>query len=246
MEVNSARFLTVCREIALNPHILSGIGTYAEKRIHLALKIYFEPREDKREVKCGSYIADILNEDGIIEIQTANFNSLNDKLRYFTEQYDVKVIYPVADKKTISWIDPADGSISKKNPSPKRGSFYSILPELIHAKESLTNSRVKYIAAMMDIDEYRLLSGKSRDRKKWGARKYDSVPVSLNSLVEIGDYKILVPPELPDFFTIRDFSAAAKLSYADAQTGIMVLRTAGVLELCGKRGRQNFYKRTFQ
>ena len=48
---------------------IASIGEYMEKSIHSVLKNYFEKDEAFQEVKVDSYICDIKNEYGIIEIQ---------------------------------------------------------------------------------------------------------------------------------------------------------------------------------
>ncbi|MBQ1985834.1 MAG: hypothetical protein II230_05980, partial [Clostridia bacterium] len=51
----------------------NGIGTLSEKALHAALKVYYEPDAESREITLGGYVADIVGEDGIIEIQTRGF-----------------------------------------------------------------------------------------------------------------------------------------------------------------------------
>ena len=68
-------------EKTLNGEITrDSIGTLGEKTTHAVLKAYFEPFEDSREVRIGRYVADIAGENGIIEIQTRQFNRLLKKL----------------------------------------------------------------------------------------------------------------------------------------------------------------------
>jgi hypothetical protein len=67
---------------------------------------------------------------------------------------------------------------------------------------------------MLDIEEYRLLSGWSRDRKH-GSDRYDRIPVSFGCeyrIDEIRDYLQFIPPELDDGFTSADFARAAGIS----------------------------------
>ena len=63
--------------------IKNSIGTLSEKTLHAVLKQYFDGDESHHEIKVGSYVADIVNEKGIIEIQTRNFNKLRNKLERF-------------------------------------------------------------------------------------------------------------------------------------------------------------------
>ena len=49
-----------------------GIGMLGEKSLHSALKYYYEPDETKHEIAFEGFFADIMNEDGITEIQTGS------------------------------------------------------------------------------------------------------------------------------------------------------------------------------
>ena len=63
--------------------------------MHAALKSYYEPDFESREVKVGGFVADIVGENGIIEIQTRGFDRLGRKLDAFLEAVRVTVVYPV-------------------------------------------------------------------------------------------------------------------------------------------------------
>ncbi len=63
--------------------------------MHAAVKRYLEPHSGSHEVKIGPYIADIVGEDGIIEIQTGNFDRLRAKLSVFLTVARVTVAYPI-------------------------------------------------------------------------------------------------------------------------------------------------------
>ena len=79
IKMDEARFLAACGQ-ALEDNRRAGIGTLGEKTLHAALKRYFEPDEHFREVAVGRYVADIMSPGGIIEIQTAGFGRLREKL----------------------------------------------------------------------------------------------------------------------------------------------------------------------
>ena len=61
------------------------IGTYKERTLHAVLKKFFEPDESKHEIKYKGYIADIINDNGISEIQTTAFHKMRKKLECFLE-----------------------------------------------------------------------------------------------------------------------------------------------------------------
>ena len=75
-------------------------------------------------------MADIVGENGIIEIQTRGFDRLRKKLSAFLEVCDVTVVYPVAEIKWLCWIDPDTGAISSRRKSPRRGKPQDAFNEL--------------------------------------------------------------------------------------------------------------------
>ena len=123
-------FNSVCRSFVGIDRRRTGIGTLAEKTLHLVLKNYIDPREVNHEVKVGRKVADIKSGDFITEIQTRNFNLLRPKLTEFLKDYKVTVVFPVAKEKYIYWIDPNSGEVSEPRKSPKKGSALDIFPEL--------------------------------------------------------------------------------------------------------------------
>ena len=77
------RFSEACEKVINIERAKGGIGTLGEKTLHAILKHYLEPVTENHEIRIGTFVADIANEDGVIEIQTANFNKLRTKLERF-------------------------------------------------------------------------------------------------------------------------------------------------------------------
>ena len=108
----------------------SGIGTLGEKTLHAVLKYYFEPYAPSHEVRLGGFIADIVGENGVIEIQTGSFERLRKKLGALLEVAPVTVVYPISAIKWVRWIDPLTGESTGRRKSPKRYGPCELLPEL--------------------------------------------------------------------------------------------------------------------
>ena len=81
--IDTERFLQARKEALGRVGGAGGIGTLSEKALHAALKSYYEPDFESREVKVGGFVADIVGENGIIEIQTRGFDRLGRKLDVF-------------------------------------------------------------------------------------------------------------------------------------------------------------------
>lgn len=221
-----------------------GIGTYGEKTVHAIFKNYFEPDKDKQEIPIDHYIADIYNGQEIIEIQTRQFNRMRDKLTAFLREYPVTIVYPIPREKWLIWIDEESGELTNKRKSPKKGNPYQAFVELYKIKMFLKEPNLRFKLILTDMEEYRLLNGWSRDRKK-GSTRYDRIPVQLVEMVEINckeDYMQFVPEELEGEFTVKQFAKAAHIPVKLAQTVVHILAYVGTIEKTRQDGRAYLYR----
>lgn len=222
-----------------------GIGTLNEKTLHAVLKLYYEPCEARHEIRLGRYVADIVSEEGIIEIQTRAFHKLRDKLRYFLSiSKNVTVVYPVARTKWLCWIDPETGEISGKRKSPKTGTAYDAFYELYKIKMFLKEDALHIRIPCIDLTEYRNLNGWSADRKK-GSSRYDRIPESLADEISLNtreDYQKLIPESLKENFTVNDFAQAAAIRKETAQQVLHIMHYVGAVRRIGKKGNQYLYE----
>ncbi len=222
-----------------------GIGTLGEKTLHAVLKRYYEPHGENHEVKIGGYVADIVGEQGIIEIQTRNFDKLRGKLAAFLPAARVTVVYPVAGLKWLCWVDKQSGEVTKKRKSPRKGSMYDVIPELYKIRPFLFHENLTVAVPVLELTEYRYLDGWSRDKKK-GSTRCDRIPQALLCEYRFSapeDYRQFVPQSLPAEFDSGEFAKGAGCSRSRAQTALLILTRAGVVERIGKRGRGYLYRR---
>lgn len=221
-----------------------GIGTLSEKSVHAILKNYYEPDEDHQEIPIDNYVADIYAAGEIIEIQTRHFNKLRDKLEAFLPLYQVTVVYPIPREKWLIWIDQESGELSKKRKSPAKGNPYVAFPELYKIKMFLKDPNLKLRLVLIDMEEYRLLNGWSKDKKK-GSSRFDRIPTELVEEVEVNcleDYMQFVPCELEGSFTSKEFAKAAHIPVSLAQTVLNILYHVGTVTRVGKKGQQYLYE----
>ncbi|MCI8432993.1 MAG: hypothetical protein HFH83_07360 [Lachnospiraceae bacterium] len=220
-----------------------GIGTLSEKTVHAILKNYYEPDEDRQEIPIEKYVADIYANGEIIEIQTRQFNKMRNKLTAFLPLYPVTIVYPIPFEKWIIWVDEETGELSRKRKSPVRGNPYIAFVELYKIKMFLKDPNLRLRLVLMNMEEYKLLNGWSRDRKR-GASRYDRIPVELVQEIEINcvqDYMQFVPSELEGTFTSKEFAAAAHISVTLSQTVLNILYHVGIVTRTGKKGNQYLY-----
>lgn len=237
-------FAQACDQIINKERIRNGIGTLSEKTVHAVLKNFYEPDPSHQEIPVGKFVADILRDDEIIEIQTRNMNALRRKLDYFLDIYPVTIVYPIVHTKWLYWIDETTGEISQKRKSPKTGSMYDAFYELYKIKPYLNHPDLQLCLPLIDVEEYRLLNGWSRDRKK-GSTRYDRIPKALVDEFFIGspqEYACMIPEGLPDEFSVKDFAKHSRLAPRYAQTAIQVLKHVGVIEHVRTEGRAYIYQ----
>ena len=231
-------------KVLLKQHDPHGFGTLQEKTVHAVMKLYYEPDEDCHEVPIEGYIADIYTGERIIEIQNGNFNKLRPKLEVFLPLYPVTVVLPIPHHKWVVWMDEETGELSERHKSPVTGSAYSAFPELYRIKSYLGHPNLSFAFPLVDMDEYRLLNGWSRNRKR-GSSRYDRMPLALFDEVCIErteDFLQLVPYELEDPFTVREFAQAAHIRRDLAGDVLPLLVYLGLLVRNGKRGREYLYE----
>lgn len=229
-------FVNAKDKIIGKAHNNKGIGTLSEKTLHAVLKLYYEPDEDKHEVAMSGYYADIYNDKGIIEIQTRQLNKLRDKLSVFLQDYHVTVVYPLPFNKWLSWVNPDNGEVQGRRKSPRHFTEYYAFYELYKIKSYLKNPNLSINLVLMDMEEYKLLNGWSYDKKR-GSTRYDRVPVGIRRIVKfdrIEDYMQLVPADLKEDFTVKDFAMAAGVSVEASRYTLNILN---YLEIVKRTGR---------
>ena len=252
------RFSMVCREIAANELCGEGIGTYSEKRLHKALKHFFCDDESCHEVRIkpdgsigkkgdsgrGGFIADIFRDGEIIEIQTGSLYSLKSKLRFYLEQTDyiVTVVHPIAGVKYLSWIDTEDGSIKSRRRSPKKGSLLDALPELFWISDMLDNERLHFCFPILEIEEFRLLDGWSRDKKR-GSNRFERIPNELLDMKCVAARRVssLLPEGLPSEFTSRELSRLIGFKGRRLYNVLSLFCNIGAVKKGEKKGKSFVY-----
>ena len=220
------------------------IGTLSEKTVHAVVKNYYEPDEDKQEIPIEGLYADIFTGSEIIEIQTRSFDQVRKKLDRFLTYYPVTVVLPMPAVKWLIWIDEETGELTDKRKSPKKGNAYQAFKELYRIRQYLKKDGLTIKLLFLDMEEYRLLNGWSRDKKK-GSCRYDRIPVSLVDEITLScpqDYMQLLPDDLPDTFTCAEFSKLVKIPSKQANLVLNILFYLEVVERIGKKGNAYIYK----
>ena len=221
------------------------IGTLSEKTVHAVVKHYYEPDEDKQEIPIEGLYADIFTGNEIIEIQTRSFDQVRKKLDRFLPEYPVTVVLPIPDTKWLIWIDEETGELTNPRKSPKKGSEYAAFKELYKIKPYLKKEGLTIVLLFLDMEEYRLLNGWSKDKKK-GSSRYDGIPLRITREVRFerpSDYQVLIPDSLEGEFTCAEFAKAVKINNRQANLVLNILFYLEVVKRTGKRGRAFVYEK---
>ena len=185
--------------------------------------------------------------DEIIEIQTKGFDKLRHKLEAFLKEYSVTVVHPIVRHKYLHWVDPETGEIVSKRRSPKIGRPTDILPEIYRLPAFQNHPNLSFVALMMDMEEYRLLDGWNKDKKR-GSHRMERYPIAIESMVKLqtsSDFAALLP-ELPEVFTRKNLASAIRMSATTTAYAVRVWERAGSILQVGKSGRQFTYKRSIE
>ena len=228
------RFSELClqdRELYQNDG--DSIGTYSEKRFHRIFKRFVTEDADCYEVKVGRYVADVLCDGHITEIQTRQFSKMVDKIRYYLDatDYTVSVVKPLIAEKRIIRADKATGEVRYTKRSPKKESVADALCEIYHLRELLENDRLRIHLIYLKAEEYRY-SDAVRYRRT-GKYDNDLCPTEIireEVLCGKSDYLRFLPDTLKEReFTVKEYERESGFGGMSAYSILKTLTALGIL-----------------
>ncbi len=232
-------------ELAQN-RIKSTVGTQNEKLIHAALKNYYAPFSDEQEVKIGNFYADAVSENGIFEIQTKQLYKLREKLSVFLENARVNLVHPfICESKTL-FVNNESGEVVKTDKPRKTSSWLKIFDELYSIRNFLRNDNLKIVIVKLRVEKIVYFDGeKIPDLRSRTARKKCLIEKIPTEIVEeicfenSTDYRRLLPKNLPENFTKKEFCKIA--GEANSSLRLEILREIGIVKMIGKRKNAYVY-----
>ncbi len=240
-------------ELCIRENLLSdrkngeNIGTLKEKRLHQILKKFIEDDESMHEIQIGPYVADILRENEIIEIQTGCFYPMKEKLKYYLEKtaFSVNIVRPLPYIKWCVWLDPESGEIRSRKKSNKKTLPKDIMRDWLFISDFLGNERLKITFLLLEEEEYRLLCGWSADKKR-GSKRFQMMPIGLieeKIYSKAEDYVEFLPKDLGETFTASEYMKAAGVRSYGGYSALKILCKLGLIEKSDeKRGKSFLYK----
>ncbi|MDR0944261.1 MAG: hypothetical protein LBM41_07000 [Ruminococcus sp.] len=214
----------------------NSIGTLNERSVHAFLKLYFEPNRDSHEIKIGGFVADIVGENGIIEIQTGSFGYLKKKLKAFLEVGHVTVVYPVITGTTVINTDTG-----RKYKSPRKKTKYNFLSQAYNIREFLADERLHFVLVLMAVSQEKSGSGKTASKSD---RKPEKI-IDEITLESILDWHIFTD-ELPESFNQKEFEAKTRVYGRDGWGSLQTLISVGLISQTHKEGNTKIYKKLCQ
>ncbi len=218
---------------------MNGIGTLNERSLHRSLKEHLAERGDEFEVPVGDFVVDIRRGSEIIEIQTSSFGSMARKLDVLLDEYTVRIVHPIA---TETYLHR---DRRKPRRSPKKGSVYSLLDELVSLPTMLDHPNLTVDAVLVSVDKIQRFD----ERARRGRGGWTTVDRRLREIHDWQRFKTtddllaLLPSELPPLFTTADIAphvgsrtAAQRLTYC--------LRQLGSIEMVDRTRSGVIYRRT--
>jgi hypothetical protein len=219
------------------------IGTLSEKGLHAALKNWYaKPGDSLEEIVDGFHI-DIVRQNLLIEIQTANFSSVKSKLASLTEDHKVRLVYPIAQEKQIVKMAPDGTTIQSSRRSPRRGHIYELFQELVSISELVRHPNFSLEVLVIKKEEVRLNDGSgSWKHRGWSIVDHRLIEVVNSYLFDSpGDFLALLPSELPEPFSTRDLAESIDRPRWLAQKMAYCLRNMGAIDVVGKDGNSFLY-----
>lgn len=218
------------------------IGTLQEMSLHAALKSWYAQPGDALEVPVGGYLIDIVRGSWLVEIQTANFTAIKGKLKALLRDYQVKIVHPIPLERWIQRVSKDNQFISRRK-SPKRGRIEEVFSELVRLPTLACNPNF-FLEVLLIREEviWRDDGQGSWRRKGWSVA--DRRLIDVVDAIQFKDteqYVTMLPSDLPRPFTNLELSEHLGMRRNLAGKMTYCLRKMDLLELVGKRGRQNLY-----
>lgn len=248
-------FARLCHEELSRVKVREGIGLLEEKRLHSVCKRWlsddFATHEQKitgNGEKKRRFVADVLMPDGqIFEVQTGKLFPLRKKLEFYFQEtaHPVCILHPLIAKKHVSWMDPETGELKKRSRSPKRERPLHGIAQLKPFLPYLEAPRFSLILPEIEAEEFRLLDGWGREKRR-GSHRFELIPTKLLEVYRFtcaADYLAQFPADAPAQFTAKEFGKLTHLRGYALYDALAVFEGLGAIEKHGTRGRATVWER---
>lgn len=247
----ACRFRRLANEELSREKVRDSVGLLSEKRLHGTLKRFLSEDERTHEQKVPAadgrtsrYVADLLADGTIYEIQTGELWPLRQKLEFYLTKTDCRVVLvrPLIAECFLSRIDPVSGACLSRRRSPRHDAPLTFLSELKPFLPFLGDPRLSFLLPALRVEEFRFPRAVGARR----GRRYEQIPTELLGLryETAGTLGALLPAELPEKFFAADFSRLSGLRGFALYDALAVFCALGAVCKGEKEGRAFVYYRT--
>jgi hypothetical protein len=222
-----------------------SIGTLQENSLHAALKDWYSTPGDQIEQQVDGYWIDIVRGNLLIEIQTRNFSAIKNKLHHLLEKHPVRLVYPIPQEKWIVRLPIESNQLPSRRKSPRHGRLVDVFRELVRIPHLVAHPNFSLEVLLTREEEIRRNDGLGSWRRQgWSIadRRLLEV-VNCIRLETPSDFTAFLPDSLPERFTNRDLATLLGIPQPLASKTAYSLRSMGLVEITGKRGRAYLYER---
>jgi ribosomal protein S25 len=214
-----------------------------EYSLHSAIKNWYSLPGDRFEVRIDDFIADIVRETLLIEIQTKNFSAIKKKLAKLLENHKVRLVYPVPQQKWIVHVTES-GEIIRRRKSPKKGRLSDLFYELVRTPNLIKEENFSLEVLMIDEEEVRCNDGKGSWRRR-GVSIKDRRLMNVHNKVLFRnekDFLRFLPSDLTKPLTNKKLAKLSGVSINLARKITYCLRKMGVITTVGKKGKELIFE----
>jgi len=190
-------------------------------------------------VELDGFVIDIRRRDLLIEVQTGSFGALGRKLDRLLAEHRMLLVHPIA----VATHLQRPGARPRR--SPRRGSLWSLLDELVSIPTLLDHPNLSLEAWLVTIDRVQEPDPRAR-RGRGGWRTVDKLLRSVEARHRFdgtGDLVALLPDGLPDRFTTADMAEGGTMDRDAAQKLAYCLRALERIELVEQKRSGYVYRR---
>lgn len=221
-----------------------GIGMENESSLHSSVKKWYYKPGDRLEVRVDGFIADIVRDDLIIEIQTKNFSAIRKKLYYLIRNHSVKLVYPIPEEKFIVKLSPSSDEVLSRRRSPKKGKYFNLFDELVRMPEIINHDNFNLEILMIVEEDIFRQDGRGSWRRR-GDSAVDKKLLSVTGCMEFkekSDFLMFLPDTLPEVFTNKIHSKVLGCQLSVSRKITYCLRKMGLLKEVGKKGNELIFE----
>ena len=214
------------------------IGVLREGPLHAALKERLSAPGDRVEVPVGRFVIDLVRADGeLVEVQTGGFGALGPKLDALLDDHRMRIVHPLPGERRIVRVDDA-GEVLSARRSPKRATVVDLFDKLVAFPSLLTHPNLVIEVILLSEDHVRRAEPDTSGRRRRDPGERRLVEILDRVELRTADDILTALPALPDEpFTTRELGAVLGCGTILAQRTVYCLRTIGIIEAAGKRGR---------